>query len=160
MNMIGSKSVAELVPNTPGTQFVYATVELEALDDYADLGRVRPNNGPLMRALDLFVGERIRELAKQINEQRRQDLDETQLDEVQEENRKLDEFKNQFLPDVDAVGGDGPNLGEGEGEGPGQPPPPPPPPPEYDSEVIDLETSWPPDQPLRIGQVLLSAWDQ
>lgn len=152
LNMIGSKSVAELVPSTPGSQFVYASVELDALEDYTDLGRGRPNDGPLMRALDLFIGEHIRELARQINDQRRQDLDETQLDEVQEENRKLDNFKNQFLPDADTRGGDGPNPGEGEGEGPGGPPPPPPPPPEYDTDVVDIETAWPSDRPLRIGK--------
>ena len=70
--IIGSKGVAELVPSTPGKEFVYATVELSALEpDYVALGRVRPNDGPLMVAVDAFVGEQIRELAKRIHERRR-----------------------------------------------------------------------------------------
>jgi hypothetical protein len=153
MNMIGSKSVAELVPNTPGNQFVYGTVELEALEpDYVALGRVRPNDGPLEQAIDLFVADQISALAKEISDRRRQDLDETQLDEVEKENRKLDEFKNRFLPDAFSTAGDGPTLGEGGGPGPVDPPPPPPPPPEYDDKIVDIEVAWPKDRVLRIGQ--------
>ena len=48
--MIGSKLVSELVPTTPGKEFVYATVELESLEpDYVALGRIRPNDGPLIQ---------------------------------------------------------------------------------------------------------------
>ena len=49
--MLGSKSVAEFVPGVPGSYFIYATVELSALADYVDLGRRRPNDGPLIRAV-------------------------------------------------------------------------------------------------------------
>jgi hypothetical protein len=53
--MVGSKSVGEVAPAVPGHQFIYATVELSALEpDYVDLGRVRPNDGPLMEAVDRF----------------------------------------------------------------------------------------------------------
>jgi hypothetical protein len=63
--MVGSKSVGELVPGIPGSNYVYATVELSALEpDYVELGRIRPGSGPLMQALDRFVAEQIRELAK------------------------------------------------------------------------------------------------
>lgn len=115
--MIGSKVVAELTPSTPGAYFVYGTVELSALEPgYVDHGRRRPKAGPLVEALDLFVAEKIRELAKQISQRRSRDLDDRALDEVQDENEKLDLFKNKFLPsDGEGDGGMG-----GDGMGPGQ----------------------------------------
>lgn len=110
--MVGSKSVGELVPTVPGNQFVYATVELSALEpDYVALGRVRPNDGPLMEALDRFVADRLRDLARQINERRRHELDQEQLDEVHAENQRLDSFKNRFLPS--SLSGDGGTGGIG-----------------------------------------------
>ncbi|MEX0704193.1 MAG: hypothetical protein WD069_18990 [Planctomycetales bacterium] len=117
--MIGSKSVGELVPTVPGNQFVYGTVELSALEpDYVALGRVRPNDGPLIEALDLFVAENLRDLARQINERRRHELDQEQLDKVHEENRLLDNFKNRFLPsDLGGEGGRGSTGNGGQGGG-------------------------------------------
>ena len=96
---IGSKPVAELIPTTPGSPYVYATVELQALHpDYEVVGRVRPNDGPLMRALDKFIAEKLRELANEINATRRHEFDEKELNAVQRENQRLDQWKNQFLP--------------------------------------------------------------
>lgn len=96
---IGSKQVSELVPNTPGSQYVFATIELSALEpDYVELGRKRPIDGPMVQALDRFIAESIRTLAKGINDRRRQELDEQALDEVHAENRVLNDFKNRFLP--------------------------------------------------------------
>lgn len=114
--MIGSKGITEIVPQTPGSHFIYATLELSALEpDYVEPGRRRPLPGPLLEAIDLFAAEKIRALAKEINDQRRQDFDNNALDEVQKENRILDNFKNQFLP----TGGPGGEGGPGEeGEGP------------------------------------------
>jgi hypothetical protein len=111
---IGSKSVGELLPTTPGSSYVYATVELPALwPDYVTVGRIRPNEGPLMRALDKFITERLRELANQISAKNRVELDEKELDAVHRENQKLDHWKNQFLPSnghqgEGGVDGDGP----------------------------------------------------
>jgi hypothetical protein len=114
--MIGAKSVAELVSAAAGAAFIYGTVELAALEPtYVEHGRRRPKNGPLVEAIDQFVAEKIRELARVINSLRKQELDDRALDEVHRENRKLDEFKNQFLP----------SLGEGDGgdqTGPGRGP--------------------------------------
>ncbi len=152
-NMVGTKSVSELVPNTPGNQFIYATIELEALEpDYVALGRVRPNDGPLIEAVDNFVSDRIRELAKKINEQRRHDLDQQQLDEVQNENRKLDDFKNRFLPDALNSDNGGPNQGVRDGDSDDPPPPPAPPPPPQGEIPIAIETSLETGQVLRIGR--------
>ena len=96
--MIGSKPVSELIPTTPGNYFVYATVELAALEpDYVTHGRVRPNDGPLVEALDLFIAERLRELANEINARRRHEMDQEALDQVHRENQELDRWKNQFL---------------------------------------------------------------
>lgn len=104
--MIGSKPVGELAPATPGASFVYGSVELPALEPaYVEHGRRRPKNGPLVEAVDRFVAEKIRDLARQINDRHKEQLDERSLDEVHEENRRLDEFKNRFLP----------NVGEGNG---------------------------------------------
>jgi hypothetical protein len=97
--MIGTKAVSEVAGTTPGAQYVYGTVELPALEPaYVDIGRRRPKPGPLIEALDRFCAAKIRELAHQINAQRQEKLDDRALDEVHEENRKLDELKNRFLP--------------------------------------------------------------
>lgn len=113
--MIGSKAVSELAPATPGAAFVYGSVELPALEPaYVEHGRRRPKDGPVVEALDHFITEKIRLLAHEINAKRRQELDDKALDEVHEENRKLDEFKNRFLPSFgDGAGGDGDGKGEG-----------------------------------------------
>ena len=109
--MVGSKLVSELVPTTPGSYYVYATVELSSLEpDYVELERKRPLPGPLVEAVERFVAEKIRDVAKRINDQRRQEQDQQALDEVHEENRVLDNFKNRFLPS----GGPGGNGGPGD----------------------------------------------
>ena len=113
--MIGSKSVGELVPTTPGGQFVYAILELAALEpDYVNLGRTRPNDGPLVEAVDLFTAEKIRAVARQIYELRRHEHTAETLEAIQEENQKLDQWKNRFLP----TGGEG-DGGGGTGAGSG-----------------------------------------
>jgi len=113
--MIGAKPVSELAPATPGAAFVYGTVELPALEPaYVEHGRRRPKDGPLVEALDRFITEKVRLLAHEINARRRRELDDKALDEVHKENRKLDEFKNRFLPSYGEGGG-----GDGNGKGPG-----------------------------------------
>jgi hypothetical protein len=115
--MIGTKPISDpdfFAAHPPGAQYVYGTVELAALEPaYVEHGRRRPKPGPLVEALDRFIAERIREIAQQINAKRQQRLDERALDQVQEENRKLNEFKNQFLPSSGE--GDGGTGGEGRG---------------------------------------------
>ncbi len=113
--MIGSKPISELAPATAGAAFIYGTVELPALEPaYVEHGRRRPKYGPLVEALDRFIAEKIRALAHEINARRRQELDDKALDQVREENRKLDEFKNRFLPSFgEGDGGDGDGNGEG-----------------------------------------------
>lgn len=149
--MVGSKSVGELAPATPGSYFIYATVELSALEpDYVDLGRVRPGSGPLMQALDRFISEKIRELAKQITDRRRQEQDQEALDEVHDENRILNNFKNQFLPSGESGGNGGGESGEaggGRGSGGGS------------DEIPDqgdvpevVELSWDLAEVLRVGK--------
>jgi hypothetical protein len=114
--MIGAKAVTELFPSNPpaGAQYVYGTVELSALEPaYVELGRRKPKPGPLMEALDLFVAEKIREVAQQINSKRQAKLDETALDQVHAENRRLDEFKNRYLPSYGEGSGGPGNSGDG-----------------------------------------------
>jgi len=152
--MVGSKTVAEIGPNAPpGSQYIYATVELAALEpDYVALGRVRPNDGPLLEAIDRFLAEHIRELAKKINEQRRHDMDEQVLDEIQQQNQLLDNFKNKFLPETTTSGSSGPNPGHDEGTGKGPiDPPPPPPPREAGDTPSSIEISWRADQTMKMG---------
>lgn len=118
--MIGAKPVAEVAITTPGSQFIYGTVELPALEPaYVEHGRRRPKPGPLVEALDHFVAQKIRELAQKINATRQEKQDEHELDEVFRENQKLDEFKNRFLPEYgDGSGGTG-NSGDGPPRGGG-----------------------------------------
>jgi len=74
-------------------------VELSALEPaYVELGRKRPADGPLVDALDIFIAGEIRALAKAIHDSRRREMDQEALDEVHEENRVLNSFKNRFLP--------------------------------------------------------------
>ncbi|MFZ1975122.1 MAG: hypothetical protein WAU89_19910 [Candidatus Acidiferrales bacterium] len=148
--MIGSKLVSEMAPATPGTAFVYGSVELPALEPaYVEHGRRRPKDGPLVEALDRFITEKIRLLAHEINARRRRELDDKALDEVHKENRKLDEFKNRFLPSFgDGNGGDG----DGKGSGPRKPDPKPPRPPVkwgIDPEVLNYRV---PEQGLNLGK--------
>lgn len=97
--MIGAKGISELAPGNPGANFIYGTIELPSLDPaYVETGRKRPKDGPLLEAVEAFAAEKINELAKKINELRREELDQKALDEVHQENQKLDSFKNSFLP--------------------------------------------------------------
>ena len=147
--MIGSKLVSELAPATPGAAFVYGSVELPALEPaYVEHGRRRPKDGPLVEALDRFITEKIRLLAHEINARRRRELDDKALDEVHKENRKLDEFKNKFLPSSgDGNGGDG----DGKGAGPRKPVRRGPRPVNWgtDPEVLDYQV---PDNGLNLGK--------
>jgi hypothetical protein len=112
LDMIGAKPVSDFVPATPGASYIYGAVELPALmPGYVEHGRRRPKPGPLVDALDIFITDKIRELAKRINEQKRKSLDDRALDEVQRENEKLDEFKNKFLPSENGAGGGGDGVG-------------------------------------------------
>jgi hypothetical protein len=141
--MIGAKSVSEIAGPSPGAQFVYGTVELPALEPaYVEHGRRRPKPGPLVEALDRFIGEKVRDVAQQISAKRQQKLDESTLDEVHEENRNLDEFKNRFLPTYQ----DG-------GPGPG-PLPPRPPGTEWEWGTVPeaLEYSLPDDAVVQVGK--------
>jgi hypothetical protein len=113
--MIGSKSIGELAPGTSGAAFIYGTVELPALEPgYVETGRKRPKNGPLVEALDRFISQKIRDVAKKVNDLRKQVLDDQALEQVQQENRLLDAFKNTFLPSSRGAGG---SSGEEEGSG-------------------------------------------
>lgn len=126
--MIGTKPVSDpdFFPTPPpGAQYVYGTVELSALEPaYVEHGRRRPKPGPVIEALDRFIADRIRGIAHQINARRQQRLDERALDQVHQENQKLNDFKNQFLPsrgegnggagdDIDSHGGGGGGGGGG-----------------------------------------------
>jgi hypothetical protein len=146
--MVGSKPVSDFAPATPGAAFVYGLVELEALEPgYVGLGRLRPKDGPLIEAVDLFTEGQIKELAREISDRRREDLDEQALDEVQQENRKLDEFKNRFLSED----GSGTGGGSGEDDEEGPPWPPPPLPTEHGTVPDSIELTFP-DPALRVGR--------
>jgi len=116
--MIGAKPVSDFAATTAGAQFIYGTVELAALEPaYVEHGRRRPKPGPLVEALDQFISEKIREIAQKISAQRQERLDNRALDEVHAENRKLDDFKNRYLPNYGE--GDGTASGGGKGSGSG-----------------------------------------
>ncbi len=69
--MIGAKQVSEIAGPAPGSQYIYGTIELPALEPaYVEHGRRRPKPGPLVEAIDRFAAEKIREIAHQINEKR------------------------------------------------------------------------------------------
>ncbi|MBN2331384.1 MAG: hypothetical protein JXC85_06220 [Candidatus Aenigmarchaeota archaeon] len=96
--VVGQKTIPEII-SAPGIHFIYAVVELDALSpDYVNLGRKRPNPGSLIDAVDQFLSEKIRDLAKEINELNKEELSKLFLDEIQKENKYLNEIKNRFLP--------------------------------------------------------------
>lgn len=154
--MIGAKPVTDFAAAVPGAKYLYGEVELGALEPgYVEHGRRRPKDGPLVEALDLFIAEKIRELAKEISDRRRRDLDDRALDEVQRENEKLDRFKNEFLESSDS------GVGDWDGDGDGYDPPPDPPQPpegvepsyiEFGQHAAGIRVACGVD--LRLGQVL------
>ena len=96
---VGQKSIPEIVPATPGSHFIYAQIDLDALTpDSVDSGRKRPNDTSLVLAVDRFLAEKIRELARQINDLQKQEISESTLDEIEKENNLLNKLKNEFLP--------------------------------------------------------------
>jgi hypothetical protein len=99
---------------TPGAEFLYGQVELETVAAYAHHGRMRPKEGPLVQAVDRFVTEQIRQLAKQINDRRRHEQDSDELDDIHRENKILDKFKNKFMP-TEGFGGNGNRGSNGAG---------------------------------------------
>ena len=57
--MIGAKPVSDLVPTTPGSNYIYGFVELAALEPtYVEHGGRRPKDGPLVEALDHLLRTR------------------------------------------------------------------------------------------------------
>jgi len=113
---VGQKSISEIVPTTPGSHYIYATVDLDALSpDSVDAGRKRPNDTRLVLATDKFLAEKIIELAKKINELQKQEVSESILEEIEKENEFLNRIKNKFLPPEGGFG-----LGDTSGEGEGK----------------------------------------
>lgn len=100
--IIGTLCVGEIIPTSiPGSQFIFGEVELDALSpDYVKLGRERPNPGPLLSALNIFIADNICQLAEEVNERYEQDLDEKVLDDIHEENKFLDKWKNKFFSEI------------------------------------------------------------
>jgi hypothetical protein len=144
--MLGSKVISEIAPATPGAEFLYGQVELETLAAYAHHGRMRPKEGPLVQAVDRFVTEQIRQLAKQINDRRRHEQDSDELDDIHRENKILDKFKNKFMP-TEGFGGNG-NRGSNDAG------------PEVETDSTTpsrgtiphvIELGWSPDETLKIG---------
>lgn len=113
--IVGEKSIPEIVPTTPGSHFIYAEVILDSLDpDYVRLGRDRPNDGPLINTVDMFLTEKIKHLAQKIYELRKQKLSESTLDEIFNDNKFLNDLKNEFLPEGGEFGFE---SGDGGGNG-------------------------------------------
>jgi hypothetical protein len=147
--MLGSKSISEIAPATPGAEFIYGEVELETLGAYAHTGRIRPKDGPLVQAVDRFTTDKIRQLAKQINDRRRHEQDSDELDDIHRENKLLDEFKNKFMPSEGLNGNGNRSL---DGAGPGRPDPSPSPPPTPIGTIPSvIELGWPEERILRVG---------
>ncbi len=96
---VGKKNIPEIVPSTPGSHFIYAEVHLDALSpDSVDSGRKRPNDTLLVLAVDKFLSEKISDLSKKINDLQIKEISESILDEIQKENKYLNDLKNEFLP--------------------------------------------------------------
>mgnify|MGYP001094847492 CR=1 FL=1 len=111
--VVGKISVSEILPpGVPASQYIYGELELDALSpDYVDLGRIRPNDGPLLEALNIFIAEKIKDLAGEINVKRVQQLNEEDLDEIHSENTFLDRWKNKFFGDIIDSITSGPSIG-------------------------------------------------
>jgi hypothetical protein len=110
---IGSIPVSDLIPITPGKNFVYADVILEALKEQAQLGRARPVDSSFINAINNFTKDNLIELAKKINDKQKVDLDEEILSEIHKENQLLNKWKDKWLePGGLGTGG----TGDGEGE--------------------------------------------
>lgn len=101
--IVGQKDIPEVTPTVPGSHFIYATVELDALTDYVNTGRSRPTPGELVYAVDSFLAEHIKTLARKINETRVMQQDEEILDDIHQDNKFLNDLKNEFMPEEGQV---------------------------------------------------------
>lgn len=114
---VGQKYISEIVPGTPGSHYIYATVDLDSLNpDSVDSGRKRPNDTRLVSAVDLYLAEKITEIATRISALERQDVSKKVLKKIEKEHEFLNKLKNEFLPPEGGLEF-GKKSGEGKGKG-------------------------------------------
>lgn len=139
-NVVGLWSVADLHPGA-ASGFIFGELRVPALEreHLAGADRTALNDTPLVRALRLWVGEQIKELADQIQSATARDHSPEERDKV---NQSLNEFRNlmrEFLEEREG-GTDGAQAGQ-QGAGPGgsTPTPPQPRPRGERVDIIEIE---------------------
>lgn len=112
---IGYIPVPDLDVQSPFRDQIYGECRLEALRPLAQNDRGLLAEGPLTRAVKVFLSEQITRYAREFEAKEKKKYDQKEKSELSKINEALDKWKNQFLD----------NLFGGKGKGPGSVVPPP-----------------------------------
>jgi len=139
-NVVGLWSVADLSPGA-SSGFVFGELRVPSLEGehLAGADRKSLNDTPLVRALEAWTADRVKELADKIQQATAKEHRAEDRDKVNQSLNKLRDLMREFLNERER-GDQGAGKGQ-TGDGPGgiKPPPPPPPPKGEVVNVIELE---------------------
>jgi hypothetical protein len=139
-NVVGLWSVADLSPGA-SSGFVFGELCVPSLagEHLAGADRKSLNDTPLVRGLEAWTADRVKELADKIQQATAKEHRTEDRDKVNQSLNKLRDLMREFLSDRER-GDQGAGKGQ-TGNGPGgvKPPPPPPPPRGEVVNVIELE---------------------
>jgi len=139
-NIVGLWSVADLSPGA-SSGFVFGELRVPSLDGEHLTGADRKslNDTPLVRGLEGWTADRVKELADKIQQATAKEHRSEDRDKVNQSLNKLRDLMREFLKERDR-GDQGAGKGQkGEGENGPNPPPPPPRPRGEIVNVIELE---------------------
>jgi len=111
---IGYVPVLDLDVQSPFRDQIYGECTLAALEPFTQNDRGLLAEGPLTRAVKVFLSEQITKYAKEFEAKEKKKYDQKEKSELSKINEALDRWKNQFLD----------NLFGGQGQGPGPEPQP------------------------------------
>lgn len=139
-NVVGLWSVADLSPGA-SSGFVFGELRVPSLEGehLAGADRKSLNDTPLVRALEAWTADRVKELADKIQQATAKEHRPEDRDKVNQSLKQLRDLMREFLSERDR-GDQGAGKGQ-TGDGPGgiKPPPPPPPPRGEVVNVIEQE---------------------
>jgi len=112
---VGYVPVLDLDVQSPFRDNIYGECSLAALETFTQNDRGLLAEGPLTRAVKVFLSEQITKYAKEFEAKEKKKYDQKEKSELSKINEALDRWKNQFLD----------NLFGGKGKGVEKEPPPP-----------------------------------
>lgn len=97
---IGYTPMPEMDVQSAFRDYIYCEVTLESLNPFQTNERARLAQGPLTRAVEAWVAEKVREICREIENRDRRARTQEQRDEASRMNQWLDIWKNQLLQEV------------------------------------------------------------